>query len=212
MLILNGPLGVISTKAALTIGKIGLSPMTEIQIVYNGPIVNRADAKASGSKRYFSGKTCPKLHLAERFTSNGRCVVCAYCQRDNFRISNPNYEAERYVKNKEYILASNRRWVSKNPLKSKIKAMRYSAKKRLAEGFHVYSDIIDILNKQKWMCIGHNCKANFKIVGYEIDHIFPLSKGGSNWPSNLQCLCRSCNARKSNIDPIKWARINGMLI
>ena len=212
MLILNGPLGVISTTAALTIGKIGLSPMTEIQIVYTGPIVKRADAMAAGGKRYFSGKPCPNFHLAERFTSNGRCVVCAYTQRDNFRIENPTYEAERYLKNRDYILDSNRAWTIKNPLKARIKTARYYARKKLSVGFHCDTDILKILDKQKWQCLGYNCKANFRIVGYEIDHIIPVSKGGNNWPCNLQCLCRSCNARKSDRDPIKWARLNGMLI
>lgn len=32
----------------------------------------------------------------------------------------------------------------------------------------------------------------------ELDHIMPLSKGGEHSYTNTQCLCRSCNAAKSN--------------
>ena len=32
----------------------------------------------------------------------------------------------------------------------------------------------------------------------EVDHIFPYSLGGTNELSNLQTLCRKCNAEKSN--------------
>lgn len=30
----------------------------------------------------------------------------------------------------------------------------------------------------------------------EIDHVIPLSKGGSNWPANLRPICKSCNTSK----------------
>ena len=36
------------------------------------------------------------------------------------------------------------------------------------------------------------------VLGWEIDHIFPISKGGKSTYDNLQTLCRRCNKLKGN--------------
>lgn len=67
-------------------------------------ILTNAEAKALGLKVYFSGKPCPKGHLAERYVG-GSCVICSreraaekYLQNKDARLA---YEKERYFKNKE---------------------------------------------------------------------------------------------------------------
>ena len=44
---------------------------------YEGPIVTRAEAKAKGLARYFTGKPCKNGHIVERITANGTCRVCS---------------------------------------------------------------------------------------------------------------------------------------
>jgi hypothetical protein len=53
----------------------------------------------------------------------------------------------------------------------------------------------EILKRDDYRCqiCGDTAKEGAKL---EVDHIHPVSKGGSNNPDNLQVLCRDCNAGK----------------
>ena len=54
-----------------------------------------------------------------------------------------------------------------------------------------------IASNQKWKCKHCNNILNFD---YEVDHIIPLFKNGSNDMNNLQALCRNCHGVKSGKD------------
>lgn len=46
---------------------------------------------------------------------------------------------------------------------------------------------------------GHRCRKCGRYSNHlEIDHIFPISKGGKSEYNNLQTLCHECNSKKSN--------------
>lgn len=86
-----------------------------------------------------------------------------------------------------------RNYVKNNPdVISNLKANRY-ARERGAKGSH---------SLQEW----NNVKANYNnrcaFCGMEKkltkDHIIPISKGGTNYISNIQPLCRNCNSKKHN--------------
>jgi hypothetical protein len=56
---------------------------------------------------------------------------------------------------------------------------------------------MDILARDEYTC--QICGASRSTGAIlEIDHIHPVSRGGTNDPGNLQVLCRECNAGKSN--------------
>lgn len=54
----------------------------------------------------------------------------------------------------------------------------------------------NILTRDQYRCVccGSEAKDGVKL---EIDHIIPVSKGGSNQPHNLQTLCTTCNRGKA---------------
>lgn len=69
------------------------------------------------------------------------------------------------------------------------------ARLRRAEGRHTHDDIRRLYQSQRAQCV--LCDISLR-QGYEVDHIVPVSRGGSNWPSNLQLLCRTCNRKKAD--------------
>jgi 5-methylcytosine-specific restriction endonuclease McrA len=75
----------------------------------------------------------------------------------------------------------------------KGKSSDNAARRRKAVGRHTQGDVEWILRKQGHRCV--LCGASLWVM-FHVDHIVPICRGGSNWPSNLQCLCPGCNLEK----------------
>ena len=144
------------------------------------------------------------------------------------RAANPKLframERKRYAMNPMAKLASSARWKNRNEEKvrqfkslwhqgnkEKAKASRWRRKARIKQvgGTFTGHDIQRLYENQKGKCA--SCCASIK-SGYEIDHVYPIALGGSNWPDNLQLLCAPCNRAKSYKDPLVWAKENGRLL
>lgn len=79
---------------------------------------------------------------------------------------------------------------------------KYRARKYNAEGSHTIEDLKYIYDHQKGIC--GKCRKYIPFESMTVDHIVPLSWGGTNYPSNIQLLCLSCNSSKGNYHDIDY--------
>lgn len=105
--------------------------------------------------------------------------------------------------NLERIKEAGRAWKAANPLAVRATNQKRRARKRTAEGTHTAADIERQYEAQRGRC--YYCHEK---VGdtYHVDHLVPLSRGGSNWPDNLVIACPHCNTAKHNKLPHEFAQ------
>lgn len=102
-----------------------------------------------------------------------------------------------------------KRWAEANHEQVLANVRRRQVRKKEAVGRYTGAEIKALFKKQGGKCA--YCRVVLK-KGYHADHIIPISKGGSNWISNIQLTCSDCNHRKWAKDPIAWARQIGRLL
>lgn len=100
-------------------------------------------------------------------------------------------------------------WVVENPDKHRTHGRNRRARMLAAEGKHTVAEIEALLLAQNGKCVYCGIALGSRFCA---DHIMPLSRGGSNWITNIQLTCRSCNSRKHAKDPVKFAQQLGRLL
>ena len=100
------------------------------------------------------------------------------------------------------VLSGSKRYYDQTKHPVDVQNMR--AKRLGAEGKIDRSKWDDKLSLAGYKCV--NCGSEADIV---IDHIIPLSKGGTNTIDNIQPLCRSCNSSKRDRDEVPSSVNNG---
>ena len=213
--------------------------MAEEEVAQQRAIVTRAEAKAAGLKRYFTGVPCKNGHVAERFTGKNYCVVCeaGYRLRNKEKIrlsqlkyraknaerlsaySKRRYEADKdaararmknwYAKNKAVAIRRAAEWNKANPEVMRAHVRNRRAKLRGSPGTHTRAQVEKMLQDQRRRCAACKCSIS---DGYHVDHIQPVARGGSNDITNIQLLCAPCNQSKGARDPIDWAQSLGRLL
>ena len=114
-----------------------------------------------------------------------------------------------YEANKDKSNRSSKAWREANPEAKRAHYHTRRSRTKNAEGSYIGADLKAIFAAQKGKCAYCRC---IIVAGYDIDHIVPLSRGGTNWPRNIQLTCESCNQKKHASDPVDFARKLGRLI
>lgn len=100
--------------------------------------------------------------------------------------------------------AEGARYRRNNLDKYRIWAMHRRARVANAAGEFTADDVEAQLSEQSGLCFW--CYEIMPLGKHTIDHLIPLSRGGSNWPSNLVCACHSCNSQKGAKTPDEYRK------
>jgi 5-methylcytosine-specific restriction endonuclease McrA len=103
------------------------------------------------------------------------------------------YSREYHKNHRKHYNEVHRKWVGKNKDKARHIDRKQHARRKQAIGSHTLEEWNEIKKAQNYRCA--KCGKKKKLT---IDHIIPLSKGGTHYRDNIQALCKSCNCKKSN--------------
>lgn len=80
---------------------------------------------------------------------------------------------------------------------------RRRARHAACEGSHTAADVAAVYEQQNGLCA--YCETELG-GSFHVDHVVPLSKGGTDWPDNLAVACATCNLTKNDDDLLTFVR------
>lgn len=120
------------------------------------------------------------------------------------------YAKQRYVENRDELLAKCREWQIANPEKRKARNQKRRSLRHNAEGTHTSDQIRELYQEQNGLCAYCGVRIMWGIpYDVHLDHVTPLSRGGSNWIDNILLCCQPCNLSKSKRMLDEWMRVRG---
>lgn len=101
-----------------------------------------------------------------------------------------------YLENQNVFLVYRRNWVAKNKEKSKQADRTQYARRKKAIGKFTLEEWENKKKEFNYCCA--DCGRHESERKLTVDHFIPLSKGGTNFISNIEPRCKSCNCSKNN--------------
>ena len=127
---------------------------------------------------------------AHREESHIRNAAWRAAHPEENRIRWAAHHASHREENRAYAVA----WRAAHPEEVRTQCRNRAARRRAAPGTHTAADVAAQRTCQKGRCYYCGEKVGRR---YHVDHVVPLSRGGSNGPENLVIACASCNLRKN---------------
>lgn len=174
--------------------------------------------------------TVEYFHADRSFVSGlkSACKECSSIENREYYHTHPEfrrhlreYERNLPLEKKEAKRAYAREWEHLNRERKNARARAYRktekskasrrvevrnryARKKQAQGSYTAQQIKEQYARQKNRC--YWCKTNLikEIRTPHIDHIIPLSRGGSNYIDNIVIACHRCNESRNNRLPHEW--------
>ncbi len=154
-------------------------------------------------RKYYADHPLTHLERTARWYSKNKDKVRAAGRRRY--ASDPeqarNKRRALYQKYPEREREKSKKYRKSNPIKRRAAEAVRRTRKNNSVGRYTEKDVLKMLEQQDNKC--RYCGDSI-VNKYEVDHIVPLSRGGSNDLSNLVIACQPCNGSKHNKLISEW--------
>jgi 5-methylcytosine-specific restriction endonuclease McrA len=175
---------------------------------YNAANIERIRER---SRQYYRDHKVRHRELSKAYSQANREKMLAY-YKAYYVANKEKYLAAqqvRYALKSEEIKANRRAYCKANPERVRAVDQRMRARRIAAAGTHTAEDIQELMRLQRGKCAV--CRSGIQ-GKYHVDHVYPLSKDGTNDRYNIQLLCGTCNHKKHAKDPIQFMQERGFLL
>ena len=178
--------------------------------------VGKKNSIASLSKR--AKKNCSVCDMEIYIKPSHVTIEGTYCSRRCMKIgystklagaNNPNYR-HGASNTPSYFHQAAKKWRLNNKDKVAHNNRLTRAIRKNVKGGYSEEDVRKLWERQNGSCI--LCGVCLSRNKAHLDHIIPVSKGGTNYIGNVQYLCAQCNLRKGSLLPIEAKRKYGNLL
>jgi 5-methylcytosine-specific restriction endonuclease McrA len=154
-------------------------------------------------------KTKPRdkaRHAKERAAHRKKRPDLVRANNKRFLERHPDKKAEAAARiiqwareNPELAKAASANWKKRNP--DSPRQRQHNRRAKIAQGGgRLSSNLVPLLmSEQGGLC--PYCWKPLVGTGYDMDHYYPVAKGGLNCDDNIQLTCPRCNKKKCNKDP-----------